>query len=233
MKTLSLLVASMSLLLAAPSPASIRHVGDGGGESELLLWQFTQFLPYWAQGCSTNPSFCWNREAPSADFVGAATNLKLTFVNKADLHDQCGNQQLTLAHEDLYWDHDRNSGTPEVSKSPADLALILMQTLLQCQGSASDDLRILALPQGRMVSKTGIFTIDGADSDFIFLVNSERNLHQELTAKMNCDTYKVTTVDSNGFLAQCKSKNETYLVHPRVVNGELSLDVRYNAEVDF
>jgi hypothetical protein len=223
-------------LMISSSSFAIRHVGSGGGESELLLWQYSEFLSQWAQGCNTNPDLCWNGGVLSADFQKSISNLKLNFVNADESAAMCGAGQLTLTHEELYRDHDRNSATPEVSKSETDLALILIKSLLVCQGSNANDLQNLTmtmLPKGRLLSNQGILVLEGTATDMIFLQGSSRNLHAELTAKMQCDQYKVASADSNGFLVQCKTKQETYLVTPQQQNGELVLNVRYNSEVDF
>jgi hypothetical protein len=164
------------------------------------------------------------------------SNLKLNFVNADESAAMCGAGQLTLTHEELYRDHDRNSATPEVSKSETDLALILIKSLLVCQGSNANDLQNLTmtmLPKGRLLSNQGIIVLEGTATDMIFLQGSSRNLHAELAAKMQCDQYKVASADSNGFLVQCKTKQETYLVTPQQQNGEFVLNVRYNSEVDF
>lgn len=236
MKTLSIFATSLVLSLSLIANAGVRHVGDGGGESELLLWQYTQFLPYWAQGCQTNPDLCWNGGVPSDEFLKQSAGLKLLFVNKSDYTAACSPGHLTFAHEDLYWDHDGNGSTPQVSKSSNDLALILVKALLSCQGVASSGLQSLKLeivPQGRLVHNSGIFALSGTNTDMIFWLNSTRNLHAELVKQIGCDQYRLKSPDSNGFSVSCTDKQETYLVSPRLVRDELTLNVRYNSEVDF
>jgi hypothetical protein len=160
----------------------------------------------------------------------------MEFVNQSENKPMCGVGQLTLTHEELYWNDDRNTATPDVSKSDSELALILLKGLLVCQGSSHVEvanLNISILPQGRSLSGLGILVLTGDTTDVIFLNGSSRNLHTELTQKMQCDQYTVTTADSNGFLVQCNTRQETYLVIPQIQNDELILNVRYNAEVDF
>lgn len=215
---------------------AIRHVGSGGGESELRLWQFAQFLPLWAQGCNTNPDLCWNGGEFAADFQLAARGLKLTFANQSENKDLCGADQLTLTHEELYWDHDDNRQTPDISKTDTELATILVKSLLTCQGSAAADLQNLIVkmvPQGRALLELGVFAIEGIETDLVFQQGSSRNLHAELTDKMQCPQYKVTATELSGFILQCKNKPESYLVIPHMQNGELILNVRYNADLDF
>ncbi|MNK94837.1 hypothetical protein D3C87_1150530 [compost metagenome] len=89
------------------------------------------------------------------------------------------------------------------------------------------------VPQGRLLHNLGVFALEGPMTDMIFLQGSTRNLHAELTEKMQCDQYKVTATELSGFLVQCKNKPESYLVIPHLQNEELILNVRYNADLDF
>ncbi len=224
------------LLLMSTSSFAIRHVGSGGGEAELKVWQFAQFLPYWAQGCNTNPDLCWNGGELSSNFETAVRGLKIEFVNQSENKQMCGVGQVTLTHEELYWDEDRNSATPEIGKSDSELATILLKSVLACQGSSQAEianLNISILPHGALLNQLGIIVLTGDTTDLIFLQGSTRNLHAELAEKMQCNQYAVTSFDANGFLVQCKTKQESYLVIPQMQNGELILNVRYNSEVDF
>lgn len=236
MKQLLFIVTFVSILVTSLPTLAIRHVGSGGGEAELLLWQQVQFLPHWAQGCNTNPDLCWNGGALSAEFLNGANNLKLNFVNKSENVPMCGAGQLTLTHEELYVDSDHNAATPEISKTDSELALILIKSLLICQGMVATDLQNLSVwmtPQGRVLSNLGVLVLNGPATDMIFQQGSDRNLHAELVEKMQCPQYKVTGTELSGFLVQCKNKPESYLVIPVMQNDQLVLNVRYNADLDF
>lgn len=226
----SLFIALISVLTVSQAHA-IRHVGSGGGEAELLLWDYVQFLPYWAQGCNTNPELCWNGGVVSHDFQQQIRNLKLEFVNQSDLGERCGQDRLILTHEELYI-------APEytTSKSKNELATILLGNILLCQGASTSvvqNLKITTLPEGRQLHSLGIASLVGPETDVVFLINSDRNLHTEILQKTKCAQYRATPIDKDSFNIRCILNQNNFIVTPLRKGAELVLNIRYNSGLDF
>ena len=226
----SLFIALISMLTISQAHA-IRHVGSGGGEAELLLWNYVHFFPYWAQGCNTNPELCWNGGVVSTKVQQKIKNLKLEFVNQSDLIERCEQDRLILTHEELYV-----APAYTTSKSKNDLATILLKNILLCQGvniAQVETLKITTLPEGRQLHSVGIASLTGPETDIVFLINSDRNIHAEVVQKTKCTQYRATPVDNKSFNIRCLENQNNFLATPQQVDSELILNIRYDSELEF
>lgn len=203
----------------------IRHVGNAGGESELLLWRMSQSLGVWAKACRENHNLCWNGPSIPGDFETLVANLELKFVGEGRTEPRCEKKAIFLNSEELYLE---DLATP---KSEGELLLSLLKGIYVCRlGRAlPEDLVVHLLPVEKEVHKN-FSALVGTKTDVLVSLVRAKNYHQELTSQIKCSNYRVISRGPSDFTVQCEGSGTRYLVF---VTESEDLLVRYESGDDF
>jgi hypothetical protein len=204
---------------------AIRHVGNGGGEAEMSLLQMTPFLPMWAKACNENKISCGiNGEIPDS-FIEFTKSMTLAFA-EIDAT-SCAGNTVTMVNRDLY------ESDEKTAKSEATLTGMLLAAIGKCSGSSINVSSEVDLSlQGKEIYPKQIYLFSGAQTDVIVGSNTSA-LQATLVKEMNCDKYRLVSVNSAGFIVRCQTNQAQYNVYVNATSGTgVGLTTRFVGDDD-
>jgi hypothetical protein len=201
MKSIILFLVAMSL--GVPSWA-IRHVGNGGGEAELMLQQMNSVVAVWAQACEQNQNLCWSAGVIPPEIKTALPSLQLDFSEKgASFY----NGKLVLKNSDLY---EADQKTP---RSPEILAEIYLRSLYAgFNYRLPPDLRLGVLPLAEKNYDNSLYVFKGSETDVLVAPALVGSVHQAFVAQSQCPGYRYAGQSSDGLLVRCNNDSRLYRV---------------------
>ncbi len=217
MKT-SVILFGIACLFGLNSSA-IRHVGNGGGDAEMLLLKQYSAVPLWLKACQENKFDCPN-------FPSLKRFDLIAFVAAEDKVQDCTADTLFVANDSLYL----NQST---AKSESDVFNQLLDVLNSCffNQHLATVIKTDVLPQVLMQSVNDVAILKGISKDYFVSTIPEENLNQLVQTKTKCNRLKFLRVWSThplSVLVRCESSKENYLI--RIKQGQNPghlIDVRY------
>lgn len=213
------LVAIVSLILFCLNSLAIRHVGNGGGDAEMLLLKQYPTVPFWLKVCQENQMVC-----PA--FFSLDRFELISFVASEDKVQDCNQNTLFISNESLYL----NQST---AKSELGVFNELLGVLNKClyNQTLAATINVDVRPQFLMQPSNGVAVLKGLSRDYFVSTLSEENLNYMVQKKANCENIKFLRVWSKNPLAvvvRCELNNDKYLIRLKQ-NTELNhaIDVRF------
>lgn len=214
---------SWILLIAAIffslNSSAIRHVGNGGGDAEMLLLKQYSALPLWLKSCRENNLVC-------PDFATLDRFELIAFVATEDLTQDCNQDTLIISNDSLYLDQSK-------AKTAAGVFNELLDVLNRCffKQSLSSPISVDIQPQMLLQPVDGVAVLKGSSRDYFVSSLPSENLNQMVQLRSKCENLKFKSVWSKkplGVLVKCESKNENYLIRITQNPDESHMiDVRY------
>lgn len=218
------------------SAFAISNVGNGGGESEMAMLKMFEAMPAWLKACDQNSNLCFQNAAEGRHVIAAVQTvlknrpqLKLNFLKKGS--SSCAAKEINFVSDSLYI----NQGTPkDQPKELNELTAILINGLVGCDNSnltiEATQLKVLPFAKKGMGSKIAV--IESLQTDLVVSLTSNQNLHQELTAQMDCSNYHVTSSRNDQLQVRCETNHENFIVFVDVVDDQVKLIAKYNSGDD-
>lgn len=217
--TVLLLILSLSF-----SSQAIRHVGSGGGDAELKLQEMNPLLPAWSKACMQNTQACWNGGVLPSDVMQSFAELWIDFSEEGANYN---GKVLVLKNSDLY---EKDLKTP---LSDERLASHMLKSLFSFQGfELPQEIELYMLPVGQVSKSKDLYLFQGAETDILFSPKLAHSVHQELLAKISCQSYRWTENTPDGMAIRCVDDLRKYQIYLISDSGEPVLRILYDGESD-
>ena len=212
-------VLTIVLFLFSIVSTAIVHVGNGGGEAEMLTLQFASGLVKWAEVCNQNAGLCGidiHFTERDKQFLAR----RVAFVEAGQSAPACLADQINVVRESLYIKNDQ-------PRSRAELSAVLVKTILTCAGWNADKVNRLKFDldlRVRSMTNMNLSVFSGSKTDVIAA--------QALLQKsMRCLEYRLLSSVNNYLYLNCVDDRQNYIVLVKLGISGLEFIARVDSEL--